>query len=188
MPGDFDAGPTTQIRDRQYFIDSPSLNAPGNEPVPDEVFRDLLKLEWMETELTPRPSITVADEQSQLAINVGAITVEVEAYDETFNGHRHEFVDQEIRLAIVVMTSVSRQRAWNYMAEIRRITYRWILALMPWQSLYFEGWTPEYVGPNHYEGTVRVRLTAAALPAFTRHITGAQTPATNPAAFGRGPA
>ena len=185
MTQDIDRGPDVQIRDESHPVQTPSLELGGAELVPDELVRDWLLKEWFETELAPRPTIVVRNDvmQADLARN-DHIVVEVAAYDETFTGHRHEFVAIEVRVDLEIRTIVSRQRMWNLMGETRRVLYRWILALQPYHSLYWDGFTPDYTeGPRNNAGTVHIRLTSDAVPIFTRRVTGEEAPNTDPSLF-----
>lgn len=186
MP-DLTAGPTTQIRDDSHPIPTGSLAGAGNEVVPDELIRDLLLNQWLATEAAPRPTVLVKDDAMQADLKRGdVIVVEVENYQEQFNGHRHEYVDVEVPIGLTIRTVHSRQRMWNLMGEARRIVYRWILALQPFQSLYFDGFQPDYLGPGNFSGIMRIRLTAGALPAFLRRVEGEESPNTDPGDFPEG--
>ena len=176
--------PYKQIRDYSYAINTPSLTLAGNEPVPDEIIRDLLSEEWIETENCPRPMLVVVDELDNLNANKKDIVgISVGNYREVPTGHRHEFVNLDVPLEIEIRTIVSRQRMWNIMAEIRRIIYKWMLALKPYQVLYFDGFSPVYFGPHYFAGILNIRLTSAAIPAITRVVVGEETPASNPEDF-----
>ena len=177
--------PTTQIRDFTRVVQTPSLLEAGNEPVPDEIVRDLLREEWGETETNPRPNIYIPggpDSPQQVNLqSADVVILRVSDLTEQFNGHRHEHVDLEVPLTVELRTIRSRQRVWNMMAEVRRIWYRWILALRPYHSLYFDRFVPEYEGMhNFYSGTMYLRMTADALPAFQRATEGMETPAGDP--------
>ena len=159
-------GHDEQVRDTTVSIHTPSLEGYGNEPVPDEIVRDLLIEQWLDSEFTPRPVIVVKNEVKQVDLKRNdIITIAVDRYGTEFIGHRHEHLNIEIPVSIELRTIVSRQRLWNLMAETRRIILRFILALRPYQSLYFDGFRPDYEGrANFYSGTVSVRLTADMLP------------------------
>lgn len=181
---DVDGNPDAQIRDRSFPIKTTSLVQAGNEPVPDEMFRDLIDREWIETEAAKRPKVLVKDDALQWDLRLSdLVMIEVENYQEQPTGHRHEFVDLEVPLAITIRSAVSRQRVWNVMAECRRITYRWMLAFQPYQVLYFDGFQPDYVGANQWQGVMRVRLTAGTIPVIGRFITGEEDPASSPGMF-----
>lgn len=184
MTNDVDAGPDVQIRDNSIPIQTPSLELGGAEVVPDELVRSWLQREWFETELTPKPLIVVKDEklQGDPARN-DLLVVRVDDYREEFTGHRHEHVKIDVSIGIEIHTIKSRQRMWNLMGEIRRCTYRWILALQPYHSLYWDGFAPDYAGPNMFTGTVRLRLTSDAIPVFKRRVTGEESPSTDPSLF-----
>jgi hypothetical protein len=183
-----DVPPDQTIRDDSYPVATASLLVAGSETVPDELIRDLLIAEWKETQAAPRPEILVRDERVQVDLRRSdAIAVEVESYQERFNGHRHEHVDIEVTLALTIRTAASRARLWALMAEARRIVYRWKLALQPYHSLYFDGFYPEYVGPNVWQGTMRVRLTADAIPEYLRRVEGEESPSSDPGVSGPPP-
>ena len=177
--------PTVQIRDFSRTIQTESLVQVGNEPVPDEIVRDLLIEEWLETEAAPRPLIHVpGGPESPKQVDLGhsdALIVQILELVEEFRGHRHEHVDMEIPLTVEIRTTRSRQRMWNLMAEVRRIWYKWILALRPYHSLYYDRWVPEYAGRhNYHSGLMYLRLTADAVPVFRRAVTGMETPSMDP--------
>jgi hypothetical protein len=185
MVRDIDRGTDIQIRDESIPIQTPSLEVAGAELVPDELVRDLLEKYWFETEAAPKPTIVVKNEiENHNMARSDLIEVWVENYGEEFSGHRHEHVMIEVAVIIEIKTIHSRQRLWNLMAECRRVIYQWILALQPFHSLYFDGFQPDYSpGPGNYEGTVRIRLTADAIPVFKRRVTGEESPNTDPSAF-----
>lgn len=187
MPGDIDAGPTVQIRDESYPIQTPSLELAGAEVVPDELVRDLLKKEWIATELAPEPTILVKDEAVQVNLrNRPAIIVEVEDYREEPTGHRHEFAKIEVPIALSIRTVRSRQQLWSLAAEARRIFHEWMLALQPFHVIYFDGFRPDYEGTHNYTGMMRIRLCADAQPIFLRRVTGEESPNTDPGLFPNG--
>ncbi len=184
---DFTGQPDQQIRDATFVVKTGSLERAGAEVVPDELIRDLLRQEWVATEVAPTPNIYVRDDNIQESIkDKSLIIVQVENYQEQFTGHRNEFVDIEVPLSIEIRTTDSRMMLWSLMAECRRIIYKWMLALQPYQVLYFDGFQPEYMGPRSYAGTMRVRLTSGAIPAFLRHVTGEEAPNTEPELFPNG--
>ena len=184
---DLAGSPDIQIRDNSYPVPTPSLQTAGNEVVPEELVRDLFLQEWIETEAAPRPRVIVQDEILQTDLKRGDIMmVSVEDYQEQYTGHRHEYVDVEVRIGVEIRTVHSRQRMWNLMAESRRIVYRWILALQPYHSLYWDGFQPNYGGPNLFSGVMSLRLTAGAIPVFLRRVTGEESPNTDPGKFPEG--
>ncbi len=180
-------GPTVQIRDNTRTVQTSSLLEAGNEPVPDELVRDLLIEEWLESEVNPRPLIFVpGDENTPKQVNLAQadiLIVQVSDLTEEFEGHRHEHINLEVPVTIEIRTVRSRQRMWNMMAEVRRIWYKWILALRPYHSLYFDRFIPEYTGRHgFFGGTMFLRMTADAVPAFVRVTGGMETPAGDPSA------
>lgn len=186
MP-DIDSAADVQIRDDSHPLPTASLQVAGNEVVPDELIVALFEREWIETEAAPKPKVVVKDDvlQADLKRN-DVVVVEVETYQEQFTGHRHEFVDIEVPIGITIRSIHSRQRMWNLMAECRRIVYRWILALQPYHSIYFDGFQPDYLGPGNFSGIMRIRLTAGAIPAFKRRVSGEEAPNTDPGEFPEG--
>lgn len=180
--------PDEQIRDDTYQIETASLQTVGAEVVPDELIRDLLTREWISTQVAPKPLIIIQDEIVQASLkNQDALIISVENYQEQYTGHRQEFVDIEVPLTIQIKTIVSRGRMWSLMAEARRVCYRWMLALQPFHVIYFDGFQPDYIGQNNYSGVMRIRLSAGAVPAFLRHVTGQEAPNTEPDQFIGGP-
>lgn len=176
--------PDKQVRDGTVTVHTPSLEGFGNEPVPDEIIRDLLGEQWVDSELLPRPSLLVKNERMQADLKRGdVITVAVDKYGAEFVGHRHEHLNVEIPISIEIHTIVSRQRLWNLMAEVRRIIIKFFLALRPYQSLYFDGFRPDYDGrANYFSGTVAIRLTADMLPWAKMVVDGMESPNTDPTA------
>ncbi len=176
--------PDQTIRDVSIPIPTPSLSQAGAEVVPDELVRDLLLREWLETDAAPRPRIIVRDEASTLPVGHGDhLTVGIDDYQETFEGHRHEFVNVSVMVGIEIYTQHSRQRLWDIMAEVRRIIYRWQLALQPYHALHFDGFRPDYVAPRGWQGAISLRLRAEGLPIFLRRVTGEESPSNSPDQF-----
>lgn len=136
MPADPYKSPIEQIRDGTVTVRTPSLEQAGNEPVPDEIVRDLLIDQWAETEMAPRPTIYVKTDWKEQNLKRGdVLTVSVLDFNVEFVGHRHEHVNIDVPIAVEIHTVASRQRLWNLMGEVRRIILKWILALRPYQSL-----------------------------------------------------
>lgn len=185
MTRDIDAGTNVQIRDESHPVVTPSLQQAGDEVVPDELVRDLLAREWFDRGNCPRPGLFIRNERYQENISRDdVVVIEQGPERETFNGHRHEFVNVEVPISLEVHTTHSRARLHNIKAEIRRIIYEWILALQPFHSLYYDGFSVDYTsGTNRHVGTVNLRLTADALPAFARRVTGEESPSTDPGFF-----
>lgn len=188
MPDDRRDSPTLQIRDSTRVVQTPSLLEAGNEAVPDELVRDLFIEEWLETEVNQRPLIYVPggpDAPKQVNLARGdMLIVQVADLTEVFTGHRHEHVNMEVPVTVEIRTVASRQRMWNLMAEVRRIWYKWILALRPYHSLYFDRFVPDYEGRhNYYGGTIFLRMTADAIPVFARTVGGMETPSGDPTAL-----
>ncbi len=183
--GDRQESPTTQIRDNTRTVRTASLLEAGNEPVPDALVRDLLVEEWFETEVNPRPLIYVpGDANTPKQVNLAqadVLIIMASDLTEEFEGHRHEHVNLEVPVTVEIRTVRSRQRMWNMMAEVRRIWYKWILALRPYHSLYFDRFIPDYTGRHgFYGGTMFLRMTADAVPLFVRATGGMETPAGDP--------
>lgn len=171
-----------QIREGTATVSTPSLEGAGNEPVPDEIIRDLLINQWAASEAAPRPAVYVKGDwkQQNLGLN-DVLVVSVLDFNMEFLGHRHEHVNVEVPVAVEIHTKDSRQRMWNLMAEVRRIILKWILALRPYQSLYWDGFKPEYEGLyGYFMGMVTIRLTADALPWATMVVTGMESPNIEP--------
>lgn len=186
--GDIDGGPIRQIRDDSWPIATPSLQQAGWDVAPEEMVRDLLDAEWSATEAGPKPRIIAKDDaiQVQLAQKTPSITVEVEDWREEPNGHRHEFVDIEVPVSLYIQSWQSRGHMYNMVAECRRIVYRWMLAMQPFQCLYWDSFRPDYAGPGNFSGIARLRLTSDAVPIFLRRVAGEESPNTDPSLFPRG--
>lgn len=180
---DLRGGPATQIRDFTVDLPTTSLEQAGNEPVPEEMVRDLLLRQWIPTSAAPRPLIVVKDDKYQANLrqsDVIVITIEG-SYTEKYTGHRQEFADIQVPILAHIETLHSRQRMWNVMAECRRICNKWMLALRPFHEFLFDGFQPDYAGNNNFTGDVKFLLTAGALPTFARRVTGEESPNTDPA-------
>lgn len=174
--------PTDQVRDGTLTIKTRSLLEAGNEPVPDEIIRDLLIEQWIETEGNPRPHIFVKNEVKQADLKrTDVISVAVVHWDAEFVGHRHEHLNIEVPLTLEIHTVASRQRMWNMMGEVRRIVLKFILALRPYQSLYFDGFRPDYdARAGYFSGTIDIRLTADILPWGKMVVDGMESPNVDP--------
>jgi hypothetical protein len=170
--------PNEQVRDGTLTTQTTSLEEYGNEPVPDEIIRDLLVDQWLPAEAAPRPLIIVKNDIKQVDMKRSdAVVVSVDHYGAEFVGHRHEFLNIEVPVLIELHTAVSRQRLWNLMAEVRRIILKNILSVRPYQSNYFDGFKPDYEGrAGYYSGTMTLRLTADMLPWYSMVVDGMQSP------------
>lgn len=169
------------IRTGSRQINTPSLLEPGNEPVPGEIFRDLLKQEWIETEVCPRPTIVIVNDrehsgQHQLK-DSDVIFIDANQLSEEQRGHRYEHKDMEVPLTFEFKTVVSRQRLWNLMAEVRRIVYKWMMSARPYQQLYWDGFNDTSDGAkNVWTGVATGRATSRGVPVFSGVTTGQESP------------
>src|ERR1035437_1221883 len=179
--------PDETLRGQMYRVPTESLQELGNEVVPDELIRDLFKAQWVETEAVKKPDISVQDDKINADLKRSDyVIISIENYQEQYTGHSHEFVDVEVTVTIDIRSMVSRQRMWNIMAECRRIIYRFKLGLAPYHSVYYDGFQPDYLGSKNYSGIMRIRLTAGALPEYSRRTTGMGSPSTDPEDFPEG--
>jgi len=181
MAGPNDNDLDVTIRDGSRQIGSESLLELGNEPVPNEIFRDLLLQEWAATEQCPRPDIFVVndkDNPGQANLRLGdVIIVDADEVTEQQRGHRYEHKDVEVPLYLNIQTVISRQRLYNLMAESRRIIYKWMMAARPFQQLYWDRFVDESEGKkNFWMGTCHIRATSAGVPVFTGVTTGMESP------------
>lgn len=169
------------IRDGSRQIQTPSLLQSGNEPVPGEIFRDLLEQEWIETEVCPRPKIVIvndlaAAQQWNLRL-ADLVVVDANRLQEEQRGFRYEYKDIEVPVALDISSADSRQRLYNVMAECRRIVYRWMMAARPYQQLYWDGFTDTSDGSkNVWTGTATFRATSRGVPVFSGVTTGMESP------------
>lgn len=178
---DLTASPTTQIRDGQVLIRTPSLLELGNAAVPEEIVRDLFKQEWIPTEATPLPHILVHGDEIQANLEQeDYIEIECELITVQWQGHRHEYVHKQTPILVHMHSIHSRQRVYNMAEECWRIIAKWILSLAPYHSLDWDGFQPEYPGPNSFEGTAHITLRQDALPVFLQRVAYAWNPATDP--------
>lgn len=176
--------PDQQIRGGTVTTHTPSLERYGSEPIPDEIVRDLLAEQWIESEAVPRPAIVVQNDQMQQDMRRSdIISIHVADYRTEFVGHRHEHVSLEIPVDIEIKTVKDRQRLWDLFAEVRRIIFKNILAVRPYQSIYFDGFKPDYEGlAKFHTGTVSIRLTADMLPWHSMVVEDMESPNADPAA------
>lgn len=153
----------------------------GNAPVPDEILRDLFDQQWITSPTTPKPHIIVRDERIQGDMAKGDwIVIECGEIVWEWEGSRHEFFNVTTPIILDFHTTVSRQRMWNLVQECRRIIVKFILALVPYHSLNWNNFRPDYIGPGNWKGTVEITLIQQGLPAFLGYVGGQEFPAAAP--------
>lgn len=176
MPEDLDT-----IEVITFSTETPSLEVMGNEPVPSEIIRDLLRQEWRSNEQIPRPEIHVLNDtdgppQGNLARS-DFLIVEMMSWDENQRGFSYEYKDMEIPMTLSIYTKVSRQRLYNVMSEARRIIYKYNRTLRPFQLMYWDGFSEDSDGRNrNWEGTCTFRITSESVPVFKGVVRGMGSP------------
>lgn len=183
---DLPAGPTIQIRDSVIVTRTRSLLDAGNTPVPEEITRDLLLEQWLASDLTGgvRPEIFVEGDliQADLA-KADWIQISAASLSRQYEGHRHEFINVETSLELSFKTTKSRQVLYNMQAECQRIIDKWILALVPYHSLYWDDFQADYSEARQYQGSAGVHFVQQGLPIFEQRNTGYESPATDPLSY-----
>lgn len=169
---------TDTINTETFSVDSPSLNILGNEPVPSEIIRDLLKTQWQDhAEITPKPEIHVLNDvdnpgQGQLK-NVDYIIVEGVTIEEQQRGFTYEFKDVEIPIVLHIHTMHSRQRLYNLKAECSRIIYKNNRTTQPFQLMYWDSFEEDSQGRNrNWYGECHIRCTSEGVPVFKGTVEG----------------
>ncbi len=178
-------GSDVSLRGPSIAISTPSLENVGQEPVPSEIFRDLLRQEWIVTEVAPRPRIETLNDLAfpgqQDLKQSDIITVRIEDASQKQRGFRYEFIDIEIPIVFDLFTVKDRLRLYALYAECRRIIYKWMFVLRPYQQLYWDSFVEESEGLHRiWQGSCRVRATSLAVPVFSGVTTGEETPNITP--------
>lgn len=165
------------IETTTFSIETPSLDIMGNEPVPSEIIRDLLREKWQDSEQVPRPGIHVLNDtthpgQGNLS-REDFLIIEMVSWDENQRGFTYEYKDMEIPVTLEIYTKVSRQRLYNLMAEARRIIYKYNRTLRPFQLIYWDGFAEDSDGlNNNWRGTCSIRITSEGVPVFKSVVAG----------------
>lgn len=161
-------------------LETPSLLEKGNEPVPAEIIRDLIRDEWENAALeTPEVHVlgdTTYPEQANLR-KADWVVVELETSNESQRGFTYELKDIEIPITLQVHTIKSRQVLYNLMAEIRRIIYKNHITTRPYQMIYWDSFEEDSDGLNRYWRLYcHIRLTSESVPVFKGVVAGMGSP------------
>lgn len=164
-------------------LDTPSLTVLGSEPVPGEIFRDLLNSAWIPTQRVPRPRIHLLNDIDMPGIQVHLrqadyVLLAETSITESQHGHSYEYKDMEATLPFEIYTVAGRQRLYDLWAVLKRIFYTYQHAIRPYQQLHVDGFQ-EIVRDKHgiWVATATMRAESKAVPVITGIATGFETPA-----------
>lgn len=174
----------TDVRsDNLLTIDTPSLTVLGSEPVPGEIFRDLLRQAWVPTQRVPTPRVHLMND-----LDMPGVQAHLKKHDyvllaepniaETQHGHSYEFKDIEVTLPFEIYTIAGRQRLYDLWAAMKRIFYTYQHVIRPYQQLHVDNFQ-EIVRDKHglWVATATFRAESKAVPIITGIATGWETPA-----------
>ncbi len=174
----------TDVRSSNLItIDTPSLTTLGAEPVPGEIFRDLLKAAWIPTQRVPKPAIHLMNDldmpgtQAHLRLN-DHIWIAETVINESQHGHTYEYKDIEVTIPFEMYTIHGRQRLYDLWAALKRIFYTYQHAIRPYQQLHVEDFR-EMVRDKHgiWAAIATFKAESKAVPIITGISTGFETPA-----------
>ena len=179
MPDDF-----PDIRsDNLITLDTPSLTVLGSEPVPGEIFRDLVKQAWIPTARVPVPTVNLMNDVDMPGTQVHLrkadhIWIAETVIEETQHGHSYEYKDIEVTIPFEIYTVKGRQRLYDLWAALRRIFYTYQHAIRPYEQLHVEDFR-EMVRDKHgiWAGIATFKAESKAVPVITGITTGMETPA-----------
>lgn len=159
------------IEDALYDLNTPSLQELGNEPIPGEIIRDLLNVQWTDgTPVPPRPQIVVKNDTKlppQGDLRHDWILIDAPMINESQRGFKYDFKDITVPVTIEIRTMQGRQRLYNLMREVRRIIYRFMRALKPYQQMYWDDFTDYSQGlSKNWMGECHIRCTSLGVPTF----------------------
>ncbi|KKL13829.1 hypothetical protein LCGC14_2521850 [marine sediment metagenome] len=169
--------------DNLITLKTPSLTVLGSEPVPGEIFRDLLKAAWIPTQRVPRPEIHLMND-----IDLPGVQAHLKKADyiflaetsivETQHGHTYEYKDIEVTLPFEIYTLAGRQRLYDLWAVLKRIFYTYQHVIRPYQQLHV-GNFQEIVRDKQgfWVATATMRAESKAVPVITGISSGFETPA-----------
>jgi len=169
--------------DNLITLNTPSLTVLGSEPVPGEIFRDLLKAAWIPTQRVPEPQIHLMNDLDLPGVQIHMkradyILLAETSVSETQHGHTYEYKDIEVTLPFEIYTMAGRQRLYDLWAAMKRIFYTYQHAIRPYQQLHVDGFQ-EIVRDKHgiWVATATMRAESKAVPIITGISTGFETPA-----------
>jgi len=169
--------------DNLITIDTPSLTTLGAEPVPGEIFRDLLKAAWLPTQRIPRPRIYLLNDLDMPGVQAHMkkadyILIAETSIVESQHGHSYEFKDIEVTIPFEIYTIAGRQRLYDLWAVLKRIFYTYQHAIRPYQQLHVDSFN-EVVRDKHglWIATATMRAESKAVPIITGIVEDFETPA-----------
>ena len=169
--------------DNLITLDTPSLTELGAEPVPGEIFRDLLRSAWIPTQRVPTPSVHLMNDLDLPGVQIHLktsdyILLSETSMTETQHGHSYEFKDIEVTLPFEIVTMAGRQRLYDLWAAMKRIFYTYQHAIRPYQQLHVDSFQ-ETVRDKQgvWVATATMRAESKAVPIITGISTGYETPA-----------
>lgn len=164
-------------------LDTPSLTVLGSEPVHGEIFRDLLKAAWIDTQRVPRPQIHLMNDIDLPGVqvhmkNADYVLLAETSITESQHGHSYEYKDFEVTLPFEIYTLAGRQRLYDLWAAMKRIFYTYQHAIRPYQQLHVDGFQ-EIVRDKQgiWVATATMRAESKAVPIISGITTGFETPA-----------
>ena len=169
--------------DNLITLDTPSLTELGAEPVPGEIFRDLLRSAWIPTQRVPTPNVHLMNDLDLPGVQIHLktsdyILLSETSMTETQHGHSYEFKDIEVTLPFEIVTMAGRQRLYDLWAAMKRIFYTYQHAIRPYQQLHVDSFQ-ETVRDKQgvWVATATMRAESKAVPIITGISTGYETPA-----------
>jgi len=169
--------------DNLITLDTPSLTELGAEPVPGEIFRDLLRSAWIPTQRVPTPSVHLMNDLDLPGVQIHLktsdyILLSETSMTETQHGHSYEFKDIEVTLPFEIVTMAGRQRLYDLWAAMKRIFYTYQHAIRPYQQLHVDSFQ-ETVRDKQgvWVATATMRAESKMVPIITGISTGYETPA-----------
>lgn len=178
--------------DNLITLDTPSLTTLGAEPVPGEIFRDLLRQAWIPTHRVPRPKVHLLNDLDMPGVQTHMrkadyILIAETSVAEMQHGHSYEYKDIEVTIPFEIYTVSGRQRLYDLWAVLKRIFYTYQHAIRPYEQLHVDNFQ-EMVRDKHglWVATATMRAESKAVPVITGITTGFETPA-QPQAGARAP-
>lgn len=169
--------------DNLITLDTPSLTTLGAEPVPGEIFRDLLIQAWIPTQRVPLPRVHLLNDITMPGVQTHMrkadyILVAETSITEIQHGHSYEFKDIEVTIPFEIYTIAGRQRLYDLWAVIKRIFYTYQHAIRPYQQLHVDSFN-EVVRDKHglWIATATMRAESKCVPIITGIYEDFETPA-----------
>ncbi len=174
----------TDVRsDNLITINTPSLTTLGAEPVPGEIFRDLLRAAWIPTQRVPKPEIHLLNDVDLPGVQVHLkkadwIMLAETGITEKQHGHSYEFKDIDVTVPFEIYTIAGRQRLYDLWGALKRIFYTYQHVIRPYQQLHVDSFE-ELVQDKHglWQARALMRAESRAVPVITGFSTNFETPA-----------